>query len=503
MAFIRSALTLPVCLAHGACRLGGSLRPISILRKNAQLQAVILMMNVAFLSACAFEPDLGPKPVPVDVEHLATTSSFSSTPAAWPEDRWWLVFGDPQLTTLIEEALKGSPDLAAADARVRRAEGLAQAAGAALLPAASVNADVTEAKQSYNNGIPPAFVPQGWHDTARATLDISYQIDFFGRNRALLRAATSEAEAARVEAHAARLTLATAVAEAYADFARLITERDVAEDALRVRTDTAALVARRVANGLDTLAEQRQADAAVHVAGAALAAADEAIGLTRNRIAALLGAGPDRGLLIVRPGRIPTLASGLPANLALGLLGRRADIVAARVRAEAADARIESARADFYPNVNLAAMIGFQSLTLDKLAEHGSRIGGIGPAVSLPIFQGGRLEGQFRRARGDYDEAVALYDMTLVRALNEVADATTSLRALDPRLAETRVAVADSEESYRVTRQRYEGRLSNFLSVLSAEDALLANRRLLAELEVRSFALDVALIRALGGGFAS
>ncbi|CAN7344792.1 efflux transporter outer membrane subunit [Phenylobacterium sp. LjRoot225] len=465
--------------------------------------ALLLLASGSLLSACASTPDLGPKPAPAAVESFATSQSFIGPVAAWPADRWWVGFGDAQLTALIDEAVAGSPDLAAADARLRRAEGLAQAAGAALLPSVSARAEAAQARQSYNNGIPPAFVPKGWNDTGRASLDLSYELDFFGRNRAALRAATSDREAARIEARAARLTVAGAVAEAYADFARQVIERDVAETALRVRTDTAELVARRVANGVDTLAEQRQAEATVRTARASLAASDEAIGLTRNRIAALLGAGPDRGLAIARPAKTPARAGGLPANLALNLVGRRADIVTARIRAEAAAARIGVARANFYPNINLTAFIGYQSLGLGQLFETGSTIGSVGPAISLPIFQGGRLRGEYRQARGDYDEAVALYDATLTRALRDVADAATSRRALDLQLGETRAAVAASEDAYRISRQRYEGGLSTFLTVLSAEDALLANQRSLAELETRAFTLDVQLIRALGGGFAA
>ncbi|WP_242653573.1 efflux transporter outer membrane subunit [Sphingomonas jatrophae] len=457
----------------------------------------------ALMGGCAAVPDLGPTPTPATPARFATTQSLAGPVAAWPEDRWWQSLGDPQLAQLVEEALVASPDLASADARLRRAQGLAEQAGAARLPTLSATATPELAKQSYNNGIPAQFVPKGWNDYGRATIDLRYELDFFGRNRAAFRAATSERQAAEVEARAARLAVAASVAEAYADLARLFAERDAAEATLRVRGETASLVRRRVENGLDTRGEQSQAEAGVRAARAQLAAGDEAIALTRNRLAALLGAGPDRGLAIARPPRIAPRADGLPPSLALDLVGRRADIVAARLRAEAAAQRIKVARANFYPNVNLAALIGVQSLGLDNIVRSGSTIGSVAPAISLPIFQGGRLSGQYREARGDYDAAVALYDQTLTRALNEVADAAASRRALATRLAETRAAVAASEDAYRIARQRYEGGLSTFLNVLSAEDALTQNRRLLAELDARALALDVQLIRALGGGFAA
>lgn len=472
-------------------------RPASSALRSASLLPVLMLV-----SACAAVPDLGPRPIPRTPQQLgATTDNPATDTATWPGEGWWKDYGDPQLAALIEEALGASPDLAAAAARLRQAEGYARSTGAALLPTVEANGQAAEAKQSYNNGIPPAFVPQGWNDTGAATLNLSYQIDFFGRNRAALRAATSDRQAAAIEARAARLALATSVAGAYADLGRAAAARAVRADALRLREETARLVARRVVNGLDTLAEQRQAEAAVPVARADLAAADEQLALVRHQLAALLGAAPERGERITppAPGALPPVA--VPARLALDLLGRRADIAAARARVEAAAAHIGVARAAFYPNVNLMAFVGAQSLGLGNLTKVGSESGQAGAAITLPLFEGGRLAGAYGTARGSYDEAVALYDATLVRALREVADAATTQASVATQLADAREATARSEAAWQLARRRYTGGLSTYLAVLSAEDALLRNRQLRADLEARSLAVDVALIRALGGGF--
>ncbi len=464
--------------------------------------AALLASSVA-LAGCAAMPDLGERPALRDAATLGSVAAQGAVPAqgTWPGEDWWKTYGDQQLTALIEEALAGSPTLAAADARARKAAAYAQSAGAALLPSLSANGQIAGLKQSYNNGIPALFVPKGLNDTGRISLDLGYEIDFFGRNRAALRAATSEREAAAIEARAARLALATAVAAAYADLARLAAEREVQVAAVQQRADVAALVARRVASGLDTRGEQRQADAAVPLARGDLAATDEAIALTRNRLATLLGAGPQRGAAIALPAPRALTAPGLPANLTLDLVGRRADIAAARSRAEAAGARITTARAGFYPNVNLMGFIGLQSLGLGNLTATGSDIAQAGAAISLPIFSGGRIAGNYRAARADYDEAVAQYDQTLVRALNEVADAAASSRALGQRQAEARAALAAAEEAYAIARRRYEGGLSPYLVVLTAQDALLRNRQLVAALDGRALILNVELIRALGGGY--
>jgi NodT family efflux transporter outer membrane factor (OMF) lipoprotein len=455
----------------------------------------------AMLTACASVPHLGPAPKPKAPAAYAADRSFAAPAAEWPSDRWWAGYGDRQLDALIDEALKDSPDLAKAQARVRQAEAIAQVTGSTLGPHVTASASVAEAKQSYNNGVPKAFVPQGWNDTGLVGAGLDWQLDFFGKNRARLAAATSEADAARAEAASARLTLSTAIAAAYADLAQLYADRDAADEALRVRVDSEGLISARCNQGLETKAAQERAHAARASAEAELAALEEALGLTRNRIAALMGQGPDRGLAIVRPAPGAVRAFGLPQNLQADLIGRRPDVVAARLTAEAAGKRIKAAKADFYPDVNLTAFIGVQSLGLDMLTKSGSGVGSFGPAISLPIFDSGRLQGAYRGARAEYDEAVATYDQTLTRALREVADSAVSARALDARLGKSREALTASQSAYELARQRYARGLGTYLDVLTAEDALISNRRTVADLETRAFTLDVALVRALGGGF--
>jgi NodT family efflux transporter outer membrane factor (OMF) lipoprotein len=245
----------------------------------------------------------------------------------------------------------------------------------------------------------------------------------------------------------------------------------------------------------------RQVEAKQAAAQGELLAIEERIALQRNAIAALLGAGPDRGLAIQRPTAGFSGAAGLPANLALELLGRRPDIVAARLRTEAAAKRIDQQKAGFYPSINLLALVGVQSLGFDKLTKSGSDIGSFGPAISLPIFNTERLQGQLRGARAEYDAAVANYDGTLSNALREVADAVTSRKALGGELAAARATVAAAKESHSIISQRYRGELATYLDVLTAEDARIVAERALADLETRALVLDVALVRALGGGF--
>jgi len=456
------------------------------------------------LASCATVPDLGSTPQPKPSTAYAATQSFAAPAAAWPSDAWWNAYADPQLTGLIEAALQGSPTMAQAKARVVKAQAAAGEARAARLPTLEADGSYAEVKESLNQGFPAQFaqyLPRGYNSSGYLALKFGYEFDFWGKNRAAVAAAASEVRAAQADGAEARLVLSTGIALAYADLGRLFAERDVAERSVQIKEETAGLVLRRVDNGLDTRAELKEAEAGAPAARAQMAAVDEEIAQTRNRIAALMGAGPDRGIGIERPAVLRIKTFGLPEELQAELLGRRPDVVAARWRAEAAAKRIRVARAQFYPNINLAAYIGQQALFANLLFKNSSQIGSVGPAVSLPIFEGGRLRDQYRGARSDYDDAVASYDATLVQALQELADAAASERALGVRLQESRAALTADEEAYKLIRLRYEGGLANYQSVLLAEDAVLQARVIVADLDARAFTLDVQLVQALGGGY--
>jgi len=456
-------------------------------------------------AACADLPtDHAPRPQLRPADAYQDQRSFAAPASDWPTDRWWDAYGDTQLSGLIDEALKGSPTLAQAEARLISASASTQVSRAATLPSVSADAEVAEAEASREIGFPPfiaELLPKGYLSTGHLALDASYDLDLFGKNRAALKAAVSEEAATRADLAEARLMLSAAVGQAYADLARFGAERDAAAEAVKNRQETSHLTAERVENGLDTRAELKQAQAATPASEADVESLDEQILLTRHRIAALLGEGPDRGLDVDMPKAEAVKAFGLPADLRLHLIGRRPDIVAARLRAEAAGKRIDAAKAAFYPDVTLNAYVGQQALGLNQLFNPAAAIGSIGPAITLPIFQGGRLRGQYRGAKADYAAAVDAYDATVAQALQDVADASASAQSANRQLADRRAALNAGEQAYAVARERYEGGLSPYVAVLSAENALIDERRAYADAQSRAFSLDITLIRALGGGY--
>jgi NodT family efflux transporter outer membrane factor (OMF) lipoprotein len=440
---------------------------------------------------------------PADVNAYETQKSFQTPQASWPSDEWWLAYQDPQLTALIEEGLGRAPDMRVALERFARAEAAAAQVASRELPSLDADGQVGGTKQSYKYVFPSFAVPRGWKDYSQATLDLSWDVDFWGKTKAAAAAAHEDAAAAEAEAADTRLVLSTSIASTYADLARLYAELDATEEAVKVRSDTALLIQGRFIRGLENDGAVERAESAQATAEADRASLQEQIELTRHALAALIGAGPDRGLILERPRPVAIRAFGLPKNLPLELLGRRPDIIAARRRVEAASSRIKEARAAFYPNINLSVTAGVQALGVGNIVKAGSDFGTAGPAVDLPIFDGGRLRAQYRASEADYQTAVAQYDGALTEALRQVADAASSERALSARLAKSRSAERSAVAAWRSAHNRYKGGLATYLDVLTAEDALITSRRAVADLETRAFALDISLTRALGGGFQS
>ncbi|HEY5365401.1 MAG TPA: efflux transporter outer membrane subunit, partial [Casimicrobiaceae bacterium] len=409
-------------------------------------------------------------------------------------------FGDPQLGVLIQEAEQGSPTLAVAAARTRRALAAANAGKAALYPRAYADVSSTREQFSANGLTPPRYA--GSDETVdQLQVTLTWQADFWGKNRSAYEAALGAARAADVDAHAAALTFTTSLAQAYVQLQRAFEQRDIAASTLRDREALLALTQQRTAAGLDSRVELKQAESALPATREQIAAIDERIGLLRNQIAALIGAGPDRGLAITRPALKIASRPGLPSSVPAELLGRRPDLVAQRWRVEAASRNIASAKAEFYPNVNLLLFVGLQSLSGGNLLTAASRMGGAAPAVTLPIFDGGRLRANLAGRDADYDIAVGEYNQGLADAMRDVVDQLVSMRSVDAQRVEQRSALETARQAYTLSLMRYREGLGNYLQVLSAEQPMLAQQSLDVELDARELAVSINLIRALGGGF--
>jgi NodT family efflux transporter outer membrane factor (OMF) lipoprotein len=282
--------------------------------------------------------------------------------------------------------------------------------------------------------------------------------------------------------------------------ARLVALREVAVRTQGTRNEVQRLVRQRIGAGLDTNVELRQSEGLIAQTLVDTEQIDESIERARHALAELTGQGP-QAYATLSPvlGGVSSLR--LPGGLPADLIGRRPDLVAARWRVEAATQDVKAARAQFYPNVNLAAFVGLSSLGLDNFFKLDSRSFGAGPAVRLPIFDAGRLRAGLKQRTGDVDVAVDSYNSALLRAVREVADEVSTLRSIERQQASQADALTAAESSYSLATDRYRAGLGTLLTVLSAEGSVLTQRRATTDLKARHLNAEVALIKALGGGF--
>ena len=421
--------------------------------------------------------------------------------AMFPQQAWWQAYHDTQLDALMRQALAASPDVKIALSRVRRAQAAAAEADSVRYPQLGAAASVTRERLSENDIYPP---PLGGAvvDTATLRATAQWQLDLFGKNRATLDAAVGQTRAAEADAQAARVVLTSQVAQGYFNLARLQAQQRLDALLLAQREHSLQLVQLRVGAGLDSTLAQRQAQAEVPQIRAHSAALGEQIALQRHALAALLGAEPaaTAGLNAALP--ITPLPSP-PAQMPAELLGHRADVVAARWRVESDLRGIDAAKAGFYPNINLSAFIGFDAIGLSNWLTAGSRTLGLAPAISLPIFDAGRLRAQLKGRTAETDEAIEQYNASVLAALREVADALSSWRSLQAQLGEQSVVSSALDSASGLALQRYQAGLSNYLTVLAAQSAALEQQRTMLDLQARAYSLNVALIQSLGGGYAA
>ena len=287
---------------------------------------------------------------------------------------------------------------------------------------------------------------------------------------------------------------------AYLNLQNGFAQRSVLKRVLAQRADVLELTRGRYSAGLDTQVEVKQAESSLAAGKVELTQVETTLAQLRNQVAALAGAGPQRGQSLTEATLVAP-AGGVPASVPLDLLGRRPDVVAARWRAEAARHAIDTAKAEFYPNINLTAFAGFQAMGTGNLLDAASRMAGIGPAISLPIFHGGALSANLAGRRADADLAISDYNQSVLDAVRQVADALDGLRLLEQERGEQRQARAAIDAAYDLAVKRYKAGMGNYLSVLIAQTGVLTQARLDTDLRIRAYQLDADLAYALGGGY--
>jgi NodT family efflux transporter outer membrane factor (OMF) lipoprotein len=413
---------------------------------------------------------------------------------------WWVAYRDPQLDRLLREALADNPTLAQSLARVREAQSETAAVHADSWP--QINYDASEIRRRFSQHDPipaPYGGSQRWDGSQG--FNLSWDLDFWGRQASLVAQAGTRAEAAALDSAGARLSIAGAVVRSYLELDRAYALADVAERTEQQRQQILAITQRRFKGGLDTRVELRQAEGAVEDIRVDLTQIEGERDRVVHLLAALSGQGATAHGKIERPRLRADTVLVLPDSLPFDLLARRPDVLAAHSRIVSSRAGLAAAKAAFYPDINLLAFAGTEAIGFDNLFHSGSRTFGVGPELHLPIFDAGKLRANYRGRAADVDLAVSTYNQTVLEAVQQTADQISDIAALDSGLQRQQRSLDAAEDALRLATDRYQAGLTTYLTVLTTETEVLSARRRRVDLLSARDIARVTLLLDVGGDF--
>jgi outer membrane protein, multidrug efflux system len=452
----------------------------------------------ALLAGCAGMP---PKPKPVALPNEAPLAGLElQGGGAWPAQDWWQRYQDPTLDALIALGLGSSPTLATAHARFDTARQSVRVAGAAAGVQVTAVGDIERQRLSDNGLFPPQLLGFTWYNQADLGLQFSYTFDWWGKQRDLIQAAMDEAHAAQADHSAAALLLTSSIADTYfgwqADQARLALAREREATVQR----EGAIAVQRVRADLDSEDSLRNADVTVAAAREQIANLEGSAKLRVVALAALVGRSV-ADLPPLTPKPLPVTPDAIPDGVSLDLIARRADIAASRWRVEAAEKNLASARAEFYPDISINALAGLSSIDVGKLLEYGSRVPQAEAAVHLPLFDSGRIKAHYGAVQASINSAVETYRETLVSAAREVATQATTRAQLAAQRAQRAIESDAARQLEASAAARVRQGVVDPRSELTAAEASIQQQDALLQLDAAALSADIALQRALGGGY--
>lgn len=447
---------------------------------------------LAVLTACSVGPAYKRPDIPLpDQWHEASNAESA---AIWPASGWWHAFGSQRLDQLIAEAQKSNDDLAVAIARVQEADAQVRIAGAPLLPSLDLSADATR-QHGQITGIGPATF-----NTFNPELTASYELDFWGKNRATRASARAAAIASRYDKETVALTVVSSVATTYFQALEFRDRLQVAHENLAngqkilhgLRLEQTA----GIATGLDVA----QQETAVALLDAAIPPLEQQFRQSVNALAVLVGKTPesievDVGTL--KDLSVPQLVEGLPSQL----LSRRPDIAESEQQLIAANADITVARAALFPSIQLTAGGGYESSALTSLINPANRVWSISAGLMQPIFHGGALRGQLVFSNARYSELLSAYHKTVISAFSNVDDALVAAQHTKEQQTRQQEAVNRARRAFQFAQRQMRAGTINILTVLNTENALFSAQDEFVQVQYLQLQSMVDLYTALGGGW--
>jgi NodT family efflux transporter outer membrane factor (OMF) lipoprotein len=449
----------------------------------------------ALLTGCSVGPTYK-RPNIVLPAQWHETGADGASASVWPAAEWWQGFGSAKLDELIAEAERNNDDLAAAIARVQEADAQARIAGAALLPSVDLGASATRERAKSNSGSGGAQI----FNVFSPVLSASYELDFWGKNRALRDAARAAAVASRYDRQTVALTVISSVATTYFQALELRDRIEVAQQNLangqKILDGFKLQLSAGTATGLDVA----QQETAVAILNAAIPPLLQQFRQTVYALAVLIGETPES--VDVNMGTLTELSSpavieGLPSQL----LSRRPDVAEAEQQLIAANADITVARAALFPDIQLTASGGYQSQALASLVSPANRVYAISAGLTQPIFHGGALRGQVAFSKARYTELLTTYHKTVLTALGNVEGALVAARQTAEQQKRQQDAVTMARRAYEFAQQQMSAGTVNILTVLNTENALFSAQDELVQVNFLHLQALVDLFTALGGGW--
>lgn len=457
-----------------------------------KIQIHTLPIVLFSLAGCTLGPDFAAPEISVGKTWKQSTASRSNP----MPDRWWRLFGDPELNHLVERAVAANNDIAAARARRNTARALVGVDRARLFPRLDLNSSGSGNRISGDTAMPGQDFD---NRNYRSTFDFSYDLDLWGANRRSAEAAQADADASEALLTAQRLGIASEVARQYFTLRGLDAQEAILNDTIASRKESLSLEQSKTEAGLSDGLSTSRARTELELARDDIAIVQRQRGSAEHALAVLCGSRPADFSVSKKTanGRLPSLSPGLPA----AVIARRPDMRAAEQSLRAANARIGAAEAAFYPKISLTGSAGLESLSASSFLDWENRVLSLGAGLAAPLFDGGSNRSNYEASRNRYDESLANYQQTMLIALREIEDALVDLKGLARSRAALEAARVSATDTRSLSFQRYEKGLASYFEVVDAERTVLQVRLALAEVEAQQRISLTALASALGGGW--
>jgi multidrug efflux system outer membrane protein len=463
--------------------------------------ALLSALMAMVLSGCAIGPNYKQPGIAAPNQFRGAPETPSTNSLA--DLPWWGIFKDQTLTNLIHIALTNNYDLRLAVSRVEQSRAIAMQARSQFLPQIGYDGQAARGGNSFLGSPFPMGVAGGGSAPSKSFLAVfnaSWEVDLWGRIRRLNESARAQFLATEEARRSVTLSLISQVAQAYFEVLELDEQLEIARRAANSFGESLQIFRNRLGAGAASELETSRAEGALATARAAVPDLERQIALKEDQISILLGTNPGpipRDKTLLQQTMPPEIPAGLPSEL----LERRPDLRQAEQLARSANAQVGVALGDFLPKIGLTALYGGVSTDLSTIASPGASLWSIAANVTGPVFQGGRLYGQYRQTKAAWEQAKLQYQQTALNAFREVADALITRQKLESVRGQQARAVAAYRKAVEVSTRRYLAGKANYYEVLEAQQQLFPAESALAQTQRNQLVVVVQLYQALGGGW--